>query len=1066
MLLLVLTSTCSPADMSYAWDDIEIDEARKSYIKRLMSHNFSQAKPYGVMKSGGVRGALFYGPPGTGKTHLARILAKESNAAMIYVSAAELQSCWAGQTEKIIKALFRLGRMLFPSIVFIDEAEAFLKARGERDQRWEVSEVNQFLREADGLLQRKDSPFLLLATNNPMLLDKAVLRRVPGTLYIGPPSLQSREKIFCIILREEQLDSSVDLAYLASQTHRFSGSDIKAVCFNAASACQMDLDACADRSNTTDQSPRRVLTMSYFEQAFKTTRPTVTESVMQPLSEFASEFDSAAFDEMQLFKDEESAMLYKQLRQSRSTHPPKTYIQTSHRELAGQVNGTMSSNTTEAVFQGEECLNGSRPAGSIGVQGHENDPKARSYSHYLPLDSSTDEIRLLQIVNESDLEEGGPLRCSLHVVPLSESPPFTALSYVWGEPGLTEEIWVNVERMKIRSNLKAALRWASYHWLRCFPGRPVSDLRIWADALCIDQQNLTERNHQVAMMGKIYTQAELVMSSIARENPSIRLAFEVYRDIHATLFSNDNPPSVSDLVFRRWALRVPALRITGGTHKSQSSELGWEALHQFVDLPYWRRVWIIQEIFLARRVLLICDFEALDFSCIYEISSLLTLKEIGSNLSIQAKTQGELGASAVGQRLCCSTCYKIISNPAPVLDIYGFKPDDAKHHIATPGFQIKLLHMTTQLQASEPRDVVYGLLGLSNLSIDVDYSQTVGTVFSQYVQYWIDKLHAKDVVEEERASLGLTYCFVFAGSARAAHTTKEQQAEMLPSWVPKFCTSLPKSQFDPEREISVNIKAWEFSEIFGPEFAIRLDYPVLGIDGFQLDLVERSTELPVNSDGSLRWSTWDRIRKLISSGSPYVTGISPFQALIRVFQTCAFHATEPICEMAAQELVVGSTFSMMPWLFPIDGSGARRRPIRLLDPDFQLPFTPADHASDLYRWIARTAFPDFPEIEGRFPDYFHNWEHIYQKKGWNPAPYANVSLIELKGGFLGLGPNTVPDNSIVCILQGCHRPVILRREGTHYTFIGTCYVLGLMNWEEVKSVIQDGNLNQEAFKIR
>lgn len=86
---------------------------------------------------------------------------------MIYVSAAELASCWVGETEKIIKALFRLGRMLFPSIIFVDEAEAFLKSRAGRGQRWEISQVNQFLREANGLVLRKDSPFLLLATNKP-----------------------------------------------------------------------------------------------------------------------------------------------------------------------------------------------------------------------------------------------------------------------------------------------------------------------------------------------------------------------------------------------------------------------------------------------------------------------------------------------------------------------------------------------------------------------------------------------------------------------------------------------------------------------------------------------------------------------------------------------------------------------------------------------------------------------------------------------------------------------------------------------------------------------------------
>ncbi|KAH8751267.1 heterokaryon incompatibility protein-domain-containing protein, partial [Diaporthe sp. PMI_573] len=191
---------------------------------------------------------------------------------------------------------------------------------------------------------------------------------------------------------------------------------------------------------------------------------------------------------------------------------------------------------------------------------------------YRPLGSSTREIRLLKIVNAEKLEEGGPIRCSLHVVPLSDATSFTALSYVWGESGSTEEVWMDGSPVQVRANLTVALRWTPYHWLRHFPGRPVSELRIWADALCIDQQNLSERNHQVAMMGDIYTQTEVVMSSIASENPSIRLALETYRDIHATLKAH-----------RRSGPSPMAIE-------------GWTALCNFSALHYWRRVWIIQEV--------------------------------------------------------------------------------------------------------------------------------------------------------------------------------------------------------------------------------------------------------------------------------------------------------------------------------------------------------------------------------------------------------------------------------------------------------------------------------------
>jgi hypothetical protein len=109
-----------------------------------------------------------------------------------------------------------------------------------------------------------------------------------------------------------------------------------------------------------DQSPRRVLTMAHFEEAFKTTRPTVTESVMEPLSEFASEFDRLAFAAMQAFKNEESVIFYDHLKQSRSSQPFRHGIQTSQNEPAAEAGGTISSNITANVPQEEPCVNGGR----------------------------------------------------------------------------------------------------------------------------------------------------------------------------------------------------------------------------------------------------------------------------------------------------------------------------------------------------------------------------------------------------------------------------------------------------------------------------------------------------------------------------------------------------------------------------------------------------------------------------------------------------------------------------------------------------------------------------------
>lgn len=81
-------------------------------------------------------------------------------------------------------------------------------------------------------------------------------------------------------------------------------------------------------------------------------------------------------------------------------------------------------------------------------------------------------------------------------------PEYEALSYVWGPRSLTREITVKAETKYIRENLWSAL----YHMQL-----PLKPLVLWIDAICIDQENMDERNHQVRLVGKIYTGATTIL---------------------------------------------------------------------------------------------------------------------------------------------------------------------------------------------------------------------------------------------------------------------------------------------------------------------------------------------------------------------------------------------------------------------------------------------------------------------------------------------------------------------------------------------------------------------------
>ncbi len=124
------------------------------------------------------RGILLYGPPGCGKTLLVRAIANENKMTFFNVSVADILSKWVGESERIIKELFKQANEHKPSIVFFDEIEALFTTRGFMDTSGvHKNIVAQILNEMDGLVHVRDI-FVIGATNRPDLLDPALLR--PG----------------------------------------------------------------------------------------------------------------------------------------------------------------------------------------------------------------------------------------------------------------------------------------------------------------------------------------------------------------------------------------------------------------------------------------------------------------------------------------------------------------------------------------------------------------------------------------------------------------------------------------------------------------------------------------------------------------------------------------------------------------------------------------------------------------------------------------------------------------------------------------------------------------------
>lgn len=182
------------------------------------------------------KGILLFGPPGTGKTLLAKALATEAGANFISITGSTLTSKWFGDAEKLTKALFSFASKLAPVIIFVDEVDSLLGARGGAFEHEATRRMrNEFMAAWDGLRTKDSQRILILgATNRPFDLDDAVIRRLPRRIYVDLPDAANRMKILKIFLAQENVVPDFQFDELANATEGYSGSDLKNLCIAAA----------------------------------------------------------------------------------------------------------------------------------------------------------------------------------------------------------------------------------------------------------------------------------------------------------------------------------------------------------------------------------------------------------------------------------------------------------------------------------------------------------------------------------------------------------------------------------------------------------------------------------------------------------------------------------------------------------------------------------------------------------------------------------------------------------------------------------------------------------------
>jgi len=253
------------------WDDIGGLDQSRDKLREGVELPLKHPEAFRRLGIRPAKGFLLYGPPGTGKTLLAKATARESEANFIATKSSDLLSKWYGESEQQIARLFARARQVAPTVIFIDELDSLVPARGGGLGEPQVTErvVNTILAEMDGL-EELNNVVVIGATNRPNLIDPALLRpgRFDELIYVGTPDTAGRRRILAIHTKDMPLAKDVDLESIARRTDRFTGADLEDLVRRAGlTALRRGLDSAQ-------------VTMADFESALSETRASVTEEML------------------------------------------------------------------------------------------------------------------------------------------------------------------------------------------------------------------------------------------------------------------------------------------------------------------------------------------------------------------------------------------------------------------------------------------------------------------------------------------------------------------------------------------------------------------------------------------------------------------------------------------------------------------------------------------------------------------------------------------------------------------------------------------------------------------
>ncbi|KAI7265960.1 hypothetical protein KC345_g8326 [Hortaea werneckii] len=615
--------------------------------------------------------------------------------------------------------------------------------------------------------------------------------------------------------------------------------------------------------------------------------------------------------------------------------------------------------------------------------------------HYSSLKSSKTGIRLA-VIQPGTGSKALTIKLidSFVTGPKDNLASYDALSYTWGTGPRSKHSLCKGKRMQVTETLLAAL-----HRFR----HPHHEVTLWIGQICICQERVKERNQQVQMMGDIFRGARKVIVWLGEDYEDSRAGMQLARQLCAVA----KKPHV-------YSLDVGDLE-THGLPKQGHKR--WKALAAILQRPWFWRTWVVQEVVLNPNVELVLGAAAMTWD---ELESVVASLE-GPAPSIwqpdQVISASELPFARINRirirhrrlldarRDSASTSP---ANPSKLQPKQSQLDGDTDH----PDI-LKLLLMSRGLGATDPRDKIYALLGLSKHDIEPDYSQPPESIFIDFALQTLgvatNKYAKLETIDGEpplatdrdfRRAILLLSC---AG--------RQNQNLSLPSWVPDWTTTLAS------RPLIFGLNDTRYSAGGNRLGVFDWKYETgVHLSGILLDTVQVA--------GSVRLD-FDAQQSTASNNTP-----------------TDYHALIAQCWQEAHQLS-RERIDTSPGSTPYTDAFERmRRRLYLCRHGYYIGES-SQHMQ--HRW--RSLLDD---SEGNLstPNATHS-----AMQTLTLGPTRGRVMFVTSTGFLGLAPHDAREGDVVFVVRGIDVPLVLRTNGdddASYELIGECYVHGVMEGEALE----------------